>query len=85
MNVQNKTPAIDLLRDTQDELHRIRQMLDATQNALEGMCLTAQELNSILWALVDSFDADDQQAITVQLRRMSDNRKAAQARKPKVH
>lgn len=52
---------------------------------LSEMCHCAHDFSVQLWSLVDSFDANDQEAIKVQLQRLSENRKAAQARKPKVH
>lgn len=43
----------------------------------------AYELGVQLYALVDSFDAEDQEAITLQLRKMSENRKSV--KKAEVH
>lgn len=78
-------PTAELLREAQEQLRYTKGMLDATQGALEALCLTAHELGAALGALVDSFEADDQAAIAVYLGRMSDNRKASLAGKTKVH
>lgn len=50
---------------------------------LSAMCKTAHELGLQQHALVDSFDANDRGAITVQLRTLSDRRKSF--KKPEVH
>jgi hypothetical protein len=50
---------------------------------LSAMCKTAHELGLQQHTLVDSFDANDQEAIAVQLRTLSDRRKSFM--KPKVH
>ena len=50
---------------------------------LSAMCKTAHELGLQQHALVDSYDANDQEAIAVQLRTLSDRRKSF--KKPEVH
>ncbi len=50
---------------------------------LAEMCRCAHDLGAQLYALVDAFDENDQEAITVQLKAMSDRRKSYI--KPGVH
>lgn len=61
----------------------LAQQLSESCAKLKEMCVCASDLGAQLYALVDAFDADDQEAISVQLKQMSDRRKSFQ--KPGVH
>ena len=84
MKRQHVSPE-EQLRDLREELRASTMMLQAYQASLHKMCSAAQALSVQLEALVDSADANDWEAVNVQLRQLSENRKAARARKPRVH
>lgn len=46
--------------------------------SLTKMCITAENLGALLNALIDGFEAGDADAVAVQLRKMSESRKAGQ-------
>ncbi|MBI5626096.1 MAG: hypothetical protein HY935_02670 [Nitrosomonadales bacterium] len=50
---------------------------------LHEMNVLAHNLSASIYALIDSFDANDRPAIALQLRQMSDRRKSY--KKPEVH
>lgn len=52
---------------------------------LAEMNQVANRLSSLLYALIDAFDENDQAAIEVQLRKLSDQRKQFAAGKGKAH
>lgn len=57
--------------------------LREVNSKLAEMCVCAHELGAQLYALVDSFDANDQEAIAAQLKAMSERRKSF--KKPGEH
>ncbi|MDO8414162.1 MAG: hypothetical protein Q7S51_10285 [Gallionellaceae bacterium] len=67
----------------QDTLLRQGQTLHEVNTKLAEMCITAHQLASCLYALVDSYDVNDREAIAVQLQRLSERRQAF--KKPEVH
>ncbi len=58
------------------------QMLHEVNVKLGETCIIANQLASVLWALVDSYDAGDQAAILLQIKKLSEQRSSQKA---KVH
>lgn len=67
----------------QEATIRLGNQLSEASKKLREMCVCAHDLGAQLYALVDAFDANDQEAIAVQLKQMSDRRKSF--KKPEVH
>lgn len=71
----------DKNRIREDELTRDVAFGLAVQ--LSNMCWNAHQLSAQLWALVDAYDENDMEAIAVQLKAISEQRKSY--KKPEVH
>lgn len=65
-----------------DAIDQAQQLSDACAK-LHEMNVLAQNLSAILYALCDSYEAGDQAAILLQVKKLSDRRKSF--KKPEVH
>lgn len=74
---------IALCKEHQDTILSQDKVVNAALDMLASMNGRAFAVVSQLGALVDSFDANDQGAIKLQLQRMSDQRKSF--KRPEVH
>jgi hypothetical protein len=81
----NKKELVEQVNYLQDAILRQGQTLNDVSSKLGEMCLLANTLSSQLYALIDSFDANDREAITLQLRQMSERRKLFEQQKERVH
>lgn len=79
----SKQELLEKCKDQQQTMILQGQTLHEVCCKLHDMNKMALHLESILGALVDSFDANDRPAIALQLRQMSDRRKSY--KKPEVH
>lgn len=71
-----KQELVEQYRYMEDAMLRQGQQLHDMSGKLAEMCGWANCLASQLYALVDSYDANDTAAIAVQLKAMSDRRKS---------
>ena len=74
---------IEQYKYMEDTAFKQGQTLHEVCSSLHEMNKMALHLESLLFALVDSFDANDQEAISLQLKQLSDRRKSF--KKTEVH
>lgn len=79
----SKQELIEKCKEQQETLILQDQAIQGLCDKLAVICSSAHNYSAFLWALIDSFDANDKEAVEVQLRKMSDQRKSFQ--KAKVH
>lgn len=79
----SKEQLLDKCREQQQTMILQDKMIQQLSHSLAEVCSVANRLSAQLGALVDGHDANDQDAIALQLQRLSDHRKSFQ--KAKVH
>ncbi len=82
----SKAELLEKCKDQQETMILQEKALQSSIRQLGIMCTHAHSLSAQLGALVDSFDANVQEAVIQQLKTISDRRKAYQAaQKAMVH
>jgi hypothetical protein len=81
----SKKELIEKCKEQQETMMLQDKALQSACDQLGNMCRCAHDLGAQLYALVDSFDANDHDAVKLQMQRMSDQRRSVLAQKVKVH
>lgn len=76
---------IEQYKHIEDAVFEQGQQLHEVCSKLAEMNGLAHNLSSLLYSLIDAFDENDQAAIDVQLRKLSEQRKVFNAGKGKAH
>lgn len=79
----SKEALIERIKELEDAIGQLNKLQNHSNIKLAEMCVCAHELGTQLYALVDSYDVNDQEAIAVQLKAMSEWRRSF--KNPEVH